>query len=186
MRGLHNLKPAKPVKPMGKIEIGRLNAKKVIFKRRYTATTIAEKTCITILRHGSLTDLSKVYRTFPEVGQIMKISPLTCRKVVIRYRERGNFLDLKTTAGRPRTQYSLPSEVSEYLLSSKTLIELSTYSLQARCLLIQEKFGWKMDRWRLSKFYKNNRIACRTRSTVSHACYNNPVTTNEAHLQFVK
>ena len=79
----------------------------------------------------------------------------------------------------------MPGNIKDFLLSKDGLVELSMYSLEARCALLKERFGYTMNRAFLSKFYKENRITNRRRLLFSQHAFHHADATALAHTNFV-
>ena len=105
VKGLEELLRKKKVPLKEKI------SKPLKLKRRYITTTEAEKTCIVLLRFGSLQDLSVFKHSFDDIAKLLSINRETCRQVVKRYQQRGHFTDMKIASCKAHRTKQVPIAV---------------------------------------------------------------------------
>ena len=98
-----------------------------------------EVNLIVAMRYGSITDFSKVYQTFTEIGRRLTVLPQTLSTAVKRWHENGNkFMIRKKYKARPR---KLLPEVEAEVCSNEMLIKHQFLSIKERVVRIFEEFG---------------------------------------------
>ena len=135
------------------------------------------------LRYGSTTRFDKIKSRWRDIVKETGIGWTTCQQMVVQFHQRGNSpTPNRHRWGRKRRE--IPDDVEHFLRTS--LHELRFLSLQARCDILKERFGYPMSKKHLAHTYRRMGVGYARTKTVMKASTRQLASRKADRLEFAK
>ena len=110
------------------------------------------------MRFGSVSDFSRIYNSWSDIGRRLVVNAETVRKAVTRYIANGGRFVQVENRGKAR---KVSQELEDTLCSVEKLDEYRFLSIDERLVRIEDEYGLKISKTTLKSYYKKNDIKMR-------------------------